>query len=56
MGRRALAHASVADCKSLFDCLAMDASVPEDRGTALTVASLREGVRQEWEETKNDRD
>ena len=30
------------DCKSLFDCLAKDASVPEDRGTALTVASLRE--------------
>ena len=32
----------VTDCKSLFlDCLAKDASVPEDRGTALTVASLR---------------
>ena len=30
------------DCKSLFDCLAKDASVPEDHGTALTVASLRE--------------
>ena len=33
----------ITDCKSLFDCLAKDASVPEDRGTALTVASLREG-------------
>ena len=32
----------VTDCKSLFDCFAKDASVPEDRGTALTVASLRE--------------
>ena len=32
----------ITDCKSLFDCLAKDASVPEDRGTALTVASLRE--------------
>ena len=32
----------VTGCKSLFDCLAKDASVPEDRGTALTVASLRE--------------
>ena len=30
-----------------------DARLPEDRGTALTVASLREGVRQEWEETQN---
>ena len=30
----------ITDCKSLFDCLAKDASVPEDRGTALTVASL----------------
>ena len=27
--------------ESLFDCLVRDASVPEDRGTALTVASLR---------------
>ena len=32
----------ITDCKSLFDRLAKDASVPEDRGTALTVASLRE--------------
>ena len=32
----------ITDCKSLLDCLAEDASVPEDRGTALTVASLRE--------------
>ena len=32
----------ITDCKSKFDCLATDASVPEDRGTALTVASLRE--------------
>ena len=32
----------IADCKSLFDCLAKDARVQEDRGTALTVASLRE--------------
>ena len=32
----------ITDCKSLFDCGAKDASVPEDRGTALTVASLRE--------------
>ena len=32
----------ITECKSLFDCLAKDASVPEDRGTALTVASLRE--------------
>ena len=30
------------DRKSLFDFLDKDASVPEDRGTALTVASLRE--------------
>ena len=30
------------ECESLFDCSAKDASVPEDRGTALTVASLRE--------------
>ena len=33
---------AITDCKSLFDCLAKDASVPEDRGTVLTVASLRE--------------
>ena len=33
----------ITDCKSLFDCLAKDVSVPEDGGTALTVASLREG-------------
>ena len=32
----------ITDCKSLFDCLDKDASVPDDRGTALTVASLRE--------------
>ena len=32
----------ITDCKSLFDCLAKDASVPEDLGTALTVVSLRE--------------
>ena len=32
----------ITDCKSLFDVLAKDASVLEDRGTALTVASLRE--------------
>ena len=32
----------ITDCKSLFDCLAKDASVPEDRGTALKGASLRE--------------
>ena len=32
----------ITDCQSLFDCLAKDASVPEDRGTALTVAPLRE--------------
>ena len=32
----------ITDCKSLLDCLAKDASVPEDRETALTVASLRE--------------
>ena len=51
MGRRGLPddwteeHFSIrviTDCESLFDCLAKDASVPEDRGTALTVASLRE--------------
>ena len=30
------------DCKSLCDVLAKDASVLEDPGTALTVASLRE--------------
>ena len=29
------------DCGSLFECLAKDASVPDDRGTALTVASVR---------------
>ena len=35
---------AITDCKSLFDCLAKDASVHEDRGTVLTVASsLREG-------------
>ena len=32
----------ITDCKRLFDSLAKDASVPEDRRTALTVASLRE--------------
>ena len=32
----------ITNCKSLFDCLAKDASVLEDRGAALTVASLRE--------------
>ena len=32
----------ITDSKSLFDCLAKDASVLEERGTALTVASLRE--------------
>ena len=32
----------ITDSTSLFDYLAKDASVPEDRGTALTVASLRE--------------
>ena len=32
----------ITDCKSLFDCLAKDASVPEVRGTALTMASLRD--------------
>ena len=32
----------ITDCKSLFDCLAKDASVPDDRGTVLTVASVRE--------------
>ena len=32
----------ITDCESLFNCLAKDASVPEDRVTALTVASLRE--------------
>ena len=32
----------ITHCKSLFGCLAKGASVPEDRGTALTVASLRE--------------
>ena len=30
------------DCKSLFDCLGKDASVPKDRRMALTVGSLRE--------------
>ena len=30
----------ITDCKSLFECLAKDA--PQDRGTAWTVASLRE--------------
>ena len=33
---------AITDCESLSDCLARDASVPEDRGTALTGASLRE--------------
>ena len=32
----------ITDCASLFDVLAKDASVLEDRGTALTVASLQE--------------
>ena len=32
----------ITDCESLFDRLAKNASVPDDRGTALTVASLRE--------------
>ena len=32
----------ITDCKCLFDCLAKNVSVPEDRGMALTVASLRE--------------
>ena len=32
----------ITDCKSLFDYLAKDASVPEDRGPSLTMASLRE--------------
>ena len=41
----------ITDCKSLFDCLAKDASVPEDRGTALTVAFREKGVQQE--ETEN---
>ena len=36
-GRRS----TITDCKSLFDCLAKDASVPEDRRTALTVEFLR---------------
>ena len=31
-------------CKSLFDSLTKDASLPEDRGTTLTVASLRERI------------
>ena len=39
----ALAHSIVLQSrKSLFDVLAKDASVLEDRGTALPVASLRE--------------
>ena len=42
---------TITDCKSLFDCLAKDASVPEDRRTALIVESLRErcsvGVRRD---------
>ena len=37
-----LAFRVITDCKSLFDRLAKDASVPEEIGTALTVASLRE--------------
>ena len=31
----------ITECTSLFGCVATDASVLEDRGTALTVASLR---------------
>ena len=30
------------DCKSLFTCLAKDATIPEDRRTDWTVGSLRE--------------
>ena len=41
-GKEHLPIRVITDCKSLCDCLAKDASVPEDRGTALTVASLRE--------------
>ena len=37
---------TITDCKSLFDCLAKDASVPEDRRTAFTVES-RSGKRPE---------
>ena len=48
----------ITECQSLFDCSAKDASVPEDRGTALTVASLRErcsagvGRDQKWVPTR----
>ena len=42
MGEEHMPIRVITDCKSLFGCLAKDASVPEDRGTALTVASLRE--------------
>ena len=38
----------ITESKSLFDCLTKDTSVPEDRGTALTEASLKRKVlRQE---------
>ena len=40
-GEKHLPIRVITDCGSLFDCLAKDASVPEDRGTALTVASVR---------------
>ena len=33
---------TIADCKSLFNCLAKDASVLEDRRMSWTVGSLRE--------------
>ena len=32
----------ITDCRTLFDCLTKDASVPEDRAAALTVTSLRQ--------------
>ena len=32
----------ITDCTSLFDCLAKDASVPDDRGTVSSLAAPRE--------------
>ena len=34
----------VTDCRSLYDCIKKESSLPEDRRTALTLASLKQSV------------
>ena len=43
-GESLMKISTVTDCRSVYDCVLKESSTPDDRRTAISVASLRQGV------------